>query len=261
MASLRKKYQNVEVPAADNNAPAVASAPVEAAVPPPAAETKAPEKPTESNPVDEAAKSALKARLDEMTRAEGLQREFQQGQHRLATEPPQQPQQPPTAEQIIANANIPDRAKHWLRQHPEYITDPAKNNTLIALHDVAKRMSGEEFSDYYFKQLDHLLGFGQQPQPQRPQPQPNGAPSHANGYAPARNGATQPRQQQRPSGIPVSAPPTRDAPSMSTGRASYHRAPLTEAQAEIARNSGLSLDEYREQLEKMNRLKATGAIQ
>ena len=75
MASLRKKYQGVEVPSADNNAPAVASAPIEAAVPPPVAEDKLPERPVESSLAEEAAKDALKQRLDEMNRAEGLQRE------------------------------------------------------------------------------------------------------------------------------------------------------------------------------------------
>jgi hypothetical protein len=89
MASLRKKYVQVETPTANNDAP-IASTPVQAAAePPPVAEDKPLEKPAESNPVDEAAKSALKQRLQEMERAEALvhQQQPQQGEHRLAAEP------------------------------------------------------------------------------------------------------------------------------------------------------------------------------
>src|SRR5215472_11158122 len=108
MASLRKRYQTqVEVPSADNNAPAVASAQVEAAVPPPAVETKAPEKPVERpSPADEAANDALRQRLAEMNHAQELSSAAVQQGQRLAAEPPQQQQQPPTPEQIIANATF-----------------------------------------------------------------------------------------------------------------------------------------------------------
>src|SRR5262245_50691737 len=114
MASLRKKYSmgvSVERP----EAPAVAATPVTAASPPPAAEAQkpleeiAPEKPS---PVEEAGAAALKQRLQEMINAEGLQREFQQGQHRLAAEPPQQPQQA-----------MPAHVKEWLTKHPQYLND------------------------------------------------------------------------------------------------------------------------------------------
>jgi hypothetical protein len=127
MASLRKKYQSVETPAADNDAP-IASTPVQAAEPPPAVETKPPEKPVESSsPADEAAKSALKARLQEMERAETLVRhqQPQQGEQRLAAEPPQQQQSPPDQlEQAIAA--MPERVQRWYRAHPEFLTDPER---------------------------------------------------------------------------------------------------------------------------------------
>jgi hypothetical protein len=262
--TLRKRYPAVRVERPD--APPVTTAPQQnvAQPPPVAADTKplediAPEKPS---PVEQAAATALQQRLREMDQAEARQRDaVQQGEHRLA-EPPQPPQKQPTAEEIIANANIPDRAKVWLRQHPEFIIDPARNNTLVALHDVAKRMSGEEFSDRYFQQLDHLLGFGKQEQPKpsnnghahRPAPPDN----QANGMqAPPRHSAP-PRQQMS---VPVSAAPSREVPSMATGRPTGRRAPLTQAQIEIAQNCGISAEEYQEKLEKMNRLKAQGAIQ
>jgi len=113
MASLRKKYQSVEVPSADNNAPAVASAPVEAAVPPPAVETKAPEKPVERpSPADEAANDALRQRLAEMNHAQELSSAaVQQGQHRLAAEPQQQQQA------------MPAHVQEWLKKHPQFFND------------------------------------------------------------------------------------------------------------------------------------------
>jgi hypothetical protein len=116
--------------------------------------------------------------------------------------------------------------------------------------------------DNFIPAIERHLGFRQQPQPQpqQRQPQPNGN-GHAPASAPApqRNGAQ--LRQQRPASAPVSAPPTRDAPSMSTGRPTSHRVPLTEAEAEIARSSGLSLEEYQQKKEKMLRLKAAGAVQ
>jgi len=255
MASLRKKYSNVEIPSDNNPAPAVASAPVEAALPPPAAETTAPEPPIETNPVREAEQTALRDRLKEMQHAEGLQREaIQHGEHRLAAEPPQQ-------------QAMPAHVQEWLKKHPQFFNDPIAQAELNLATMKCVRDGLTWNDDNFLPTIERHLGFRQQRQQQRRPPQPNGS---GNGHAqirpqptaptPQRNGA-QPRQQQRPSGIPVSAPPTRDAPSMSTGRATGHRAPLSEAEMEIARNSGLSLEEYQAQKEKMLRLKAAGAVQ
>jgi hypothetical protein len=198
MASLRKKYQSVETPTAGNDAP-IASTPVQAAEPPPAVETTAPEKPVESSsPADEAAKNALKARLQEMERAETLahQQQPQQGEHRLAAEPPQQQQSPAdTLEQAIAA--MPERVKRWYRAHPEYLADPEKAAQIQYCHHVAARETGEQFTDPYYARMEQMLGFNRQQQPQQRQPQPNG-----NGHAPAapaRNGAPV-RQQQRAAG-------------------------------------------------------------
>src|SRR5262245_29429596 len=44
-------------------------------------------------------------------------------QHQLQQAPQQQQ---PSVETIIANAPLPENAKAWLLQHPEYITDQAK---------------------------------------------------------------------------------------------------------------------------------------
>src|SRR5262249_52724782 len=152
---------------------------------------------------------------------------------------PQQPrQQPPpqlSVEEIISNANLPDRAKSWLRQHPEYLQDQRKNSELQVLHGVAARQAGSEYTDAYFERMDDLLGL---------RPATNG---HANGGAihPRPTPAPQPQQQapvqrQAPA-VPYSAPPTRDVPSLSTGRPMYRSGPLNADEKEVAASMAQTL--------------------
>jgi hypothetical protein len=162
-------------------------------------------------------------------------------------------QQAPTVEQIISASGLPERMQSWLRQHPHYVTDPARNMQLQKMHNVAEYQAGGEWSDMYYERLEHLLGLRQAPRPS------------GNGYQsppPAvqrRSPDRAPVRQQAPS-VPFSAPPTREAPSMTTGRAPTRQAPLTPAQREAARFAGISEQEYATQLEKMERLKASGVI-
>ena len=66
---------------------------------------------------------------------------------------------------------------------------------------------------------------------------------------------------QRMSAAPVSAPPTRQVPSMSTGRAPSYRAPLTQDELLIAQQCGQTPQEYQAQKEKMLRMKQAGELQ
>src|SRR5262249_50899906 len=61
--------------------------------------------------------------------------------------------------------------------------------------------------------------------------------------------------------VPVSAPPTRQVPSMSTGRMPNYRAPLTQDELDVAGASGQTPQEYQAQKEKMLRMKAAGEMQ
>jgi hypothetical protein len=248
MALRNKRY--VESPGRD--APPVTTMPNEtAAQPPPAVDAKPPEQPTvEPSAADQAAQSALKARLQEMEQAERITREAV-SHPQLATEP-QEPQAP-TTEQILAASALPERAKNWLRQRPEYVTDPIKNARLVKMHNVAEYQAGGEFTDSYFDRMEILLGLKQEAQPRQIQERP--ATQQGNGA----QHSSPARQQQR--SVPMSAPPTRDVPSMSSGRPQSHRAPLTQAEHDIARSCGISPQEYAEQKEKMERMKAAGALQ
>jgi hypothetical protein len=133
-----------------------------------------------------------------------------------------------------------------LREHPDFITDLSKNNTLIALHDVAKRQAGSEFSDMYFERMEDLLGL-------KPAPQQS---NRGNGAQHQTSTRSAPVRQQY-SGPAVSAPPHRDVPSMGTGRPQSFRAPLTQAEKEIARVSG-GEEEYQRNKERLAREKAAG---
>jgi hypothetical protein len=245
MVSYRKKPIGMEGPGKDGppiSAPPREQHPRQAETPPaadvakPADVPKLPEQlATEPNPGEQAAQNAIKQRLAETEHAAELQRE-DRPQYAEAG-----PQQPPTADEIIANTQLPERAKRWLRQHPDYVTDPAKNGTLIALHPVAARQAGSEWTDTYFDKMDDLLGF------RPPQRQAN------------RSEGQQVRQQPY-RGPQISAPPSREVPSPSTGRPQSYRAPLTKAEVEIAQASGITDAEYQTQKERMLRLQERGVI-
>jgi hypothetical protein len=192
-----------------------------------------------TSPAEKAAQSAIKERLADTQRAHEIERESinQRPQYAEAG-----PNEPPTAEQIIANSGLPERAKTWLRQHPEHISDLSKNNTLIALHDVAKRQAGSEFSDMYFERMDDLLGL-------KP------ATQYQTRAAPAPRNPAPVRQQY--TGGPVSAPPSREVPSYSTGRPSEPMR-LTAAERADARTFGISDEAYLKGKQRLAREKAAG---
>src|SRR5262245_58848390 len=128
MASPRIKYSaHVEE---RKDAPPVTATPVQAAEPPPPVTDKQPaEQPTESNPVEEATKSALRQRLQEVERADQLNRQQLEEQRRL-TQEAQQPVDP--IEQAIATA--PERVKRWYRANPQFLVDPEKAAQLNYCH-------------------------------------------------------------------------------------------------------------------------------
>jgi hypothetical protein len=158
-----------------------------------------------------------------------------------------QPHEPPTTEQIIASTQLPERAKRWLREHSDFISDPSKNATIIALHDVAKRQAGSEWTDMYFEKMEDLLDI-------RPATQSRGG----NGTQQSRNSA--PVRQQY-NGPPISAPPHRDVPSMMSGRPTNEPTRLTGEEIQLAKTLGISPQQYAEGKKRMVREKAAGLHQ
>jgi hypothetical protein len=168
--------------------------------------------------------------------------EIQRGEQRL--------QQPVTTEQIIADAQIPEGAKNWLRSHMEYMTDPVKNARITKMHHVAEYQAGGEYTDSYFERLEELLGL-------RAKPTGNGQNSKP---AAQRQSAPSPQRQSGPS-PQVSAPPARQAPSMTTGRPAGQPTQLTAEELTLSRALKISPEEYAENKQKMITLKNAGVIQ
>src|SRR5262249_24406561 len=160
-------------------------------------------------------------------------------QARLAAEPQPEPQAP-TLEECIAH--LPERVQRWYRSHPDFLTDPEKAAKVQYCHHVARRETGEEITPAYYDRMESMLGLAPSTTGQaRPIERPPVAP------APRR---TEPVRQQQRSAAPVSAPPSREPASFSTGRPISHRAPLTKEELEIAQASGISADEYQRQKER-----------
>src|SRR5262245_38524971 len=238
MVSMRKKYQGV----VDHSAEPVTTTPVEAAKPPPAAETPRPveEIKTEPSPVEEAAQNAIKQRVAEAERAQELSKTASPPQQQFATErPQQQPQMDPAAQFEQMVSHLPERMRDWYRVDPQFLEERAAQ--IQYAHHVVRRELGEEFTEPYYEKMDHVLGLGRQP----PQPEPQ----------PERQRASTPARQQ--SGPPVSAPPSRESHSMSTGRP-VGDTRLTAEQLDLARTLGLTPEQYRQGVERMNREKAGG---
>ncbi len=201
----------------------------------------------------ESIKQQMDDQLEQWRRRQQQPQPRQQPRQQQPQPQPRQQQQSP--EQIIAGSGLPERAQRWLREHVDYITDPAKNATIIALHDTAKRQAGgSEWTDGYFDKMEELLGLNAAPRPSG-----------------SGNGAAQPSSVRT---AQVSAPPTREAPSMSTGRTQQStKVTLSPAQREIASSiTGKNADGsdytqaqkeqiYARNLQKLNKLKTDGGTQ
>jgi hypothetical protein len=253
MASLRKRYVDRIEAGPSQDEPPVSVPPTGAAKLPdePGADVKPPPEMLEvESPVAKAEKDAiaLQLRLKEMERAEQFNRE-------AARQPPQQPQEPPSQDPPSQDpleaflASVPEATANWLRAHPEYMTDQRKNAALQHFHWTARDEAGEEFTPRYIERLEHHLGL---------RPRSNGVPKQ-NAATPAPRYEAPPRQQQR-TPVAYSAPPTREAPSMTTGRMPSAPVRLTAEQKELCRSLGLSEAQYAEELRKMEAMKQSGQI-
>ena len=86
-----------------------------------------------------------RAQQQELIRAQMAQRAQPQPQRQMTVEE--------RIEQAIDGAPLPDRAKHWLRQHPEYFVDARLNARLQHYHFEASQQH-EPFSDAYYDKME-----------------------------------------------------------------------------------------------------------
>ncbi len=155
-----------------------------------------------------------------------------------AKEPPKEPKPQTVEEYINQLPNLMQSQRDWLRSHPDALTDQRKNLRLQGAHVEAEDKGFRPGTDKYFTYLEERLGYKE----------PEGDDDVDN-------------EDDEPQTRVVSAPPSRSAPSPTTGRPSNTRITLTPEQREIARLSGIDEITYARQLQKMNELKASGQLQ
>ena len=136
----------------------------------------------------------------------------------------------------VGNSDLPDNAKTWLRDHPEYMSDRRKNARIQSLHYDVIDEGHRAFSTEYFQSLEEHLGMRNRPAPVVREEEP------------------QQQTQQRTS--IVSAPVSREAPTSTSGTRSPSR--LTVAQRDAAKTAGVTETEYAKQLQRLNEMKANG---
>lgn len=135
---------------------------------------------------------------------------------------------------------LPDVAKTWLRAHPEYITDTNKNEDIRYFDMTARRQGIRPYTPEYFESIEIQAGLRQAPQGDEEDEEVAEPPK--------------PRRQQ----AVTSAPPTREATSLATGKAITSKVTLNPEQRDIARKLGISEIEYAKQLIKMREAKSNG---
>lgn len=147
--------------------------------------------------------------------------------------PPEQrqPQRTPTVDEVIDNMEVPRVAKDWLRQSPQYLTNPRLNLKLQNWHHEAIEAGNEPFDSGYMRYFNEKAGLTE----------PEG-------------GDNEPESRRAPI---VSAPVSREPPSTTTSnRGGVIR--LTAAQREMAKVAGVTETEYAKQLQKLNSMKDQG---
>lgn len=145
--------------------------------------------------------------------------------------PQQQFSGDPVTAAIESMNGLSVKQRDWLKSHRDAYTDPAKNAYLGAAHWDAIRAGHEQDTPGYFQALEEKLGYRQAQ------------------AAPARKS------------IPLSAPVSRDAPTLTGAPASPSRITLTQAQREAARIAGIDEFTYAKNLLKLNSRKKDGYYQ
>ena len=136
------------------------------------------------------------------------------------------------------------KAAAWLRQHPEYARDQRLTQRMLAAHNLAITDDLKPETDEYFAHVEKTLKIGHTDERPAPRKEPEDE-----GVEVALSAAAEPvktRQQQ-----PAAAPVSRGASNGRTYR-------LTSEQAEAARISGTSPEEYAKNLEAIRKEQANG---
>lgn len=135
----------------------------------------------------------------------------------------------PSADDALANwkNQLSPASRQWVDSHPEVTRDPIKLRKLGAAHQAATDLEGlDADTPEYFDYINERMGFAE------PETQPQRRASRAS--APA-------------------APPSRSAPSASTGKLTGSQVRLSPAERDAARIAGLSDAEYAQSMVELER--------
>lgn len=178
-----------------------------------------------------------------MAKAQGQIGRYEETKEQLDAEREERKKNPPRQQQRgdpleAAIQHLPDLAKSWVRRHPDYMMPGEKNAALQHAHWIAKRESGEEYTQKYIDSLEVQLGLKQRAtQDDDDEPE------------------VRPARQER---VSVSAPPTRESPSISTGKPTTTRVTLTPEQRAHAKASGVDELTYARGVQELERRKKEG---
>lgn len=149
--------------------------------------------------------SAASARLDRLEDGKQAFETRRETRPAPQTQRPAPQQQPQSFEEKISA--LPEPARNWLRNHPEFINDTGMNDKINATHQYLTKTKGVgQFTPAYFEALDQEFGFKAAPQ-------------------------AQPQRRT----MPMSAPVSRDVPTATGTRSTPMH--LTEEERKIARIS------------------------
>lgn len=150
-------------------------------------------------------------------------------QQKNAPVPQQQAKDPATEWATILDGQGFGRSAQWVRNHPEWARDPGKLRQLTAAAQLAESEGKLVDSDDYFSRVESLIGVA------RPEPKPNGHDEPALSEA-------SPGQTRKSDTAPAAAPPSRGGGA--SGSPNRTRIRLTPEQAEAAKISGMTYEQY-----------------
>src|SRR5262245_658162 len=183
-----------------------------------------------------------------MERAEAL---FRQG----AQQPP-----PQTRAEQPQPPEMPVHVREWLSRHPEYL-DPRNAIAQGEIHVATLKCLRDGLTwndDNFLPTIERHLGLTLTPTTNGHENRHVGTPTPTSPAPPRREPERLVRAMR---GVPVSAPPHREIPSMSSGRPVGRLPPLTQAELEIAAACGQTPEQYQQQKARMMQLKQAGVIQ
>ena len=128
---------------------------------------------------------------------------------------------------------LPQSAQDYISQHPEIMSDRKMNRKARFGHEEAVDDGIKAYSPEYFAFMDKYLGFKEEPVTETPAPKP------------------------QPKGPIVSAPVSREVPTVNGGRPSG-KVVLTRDEQEAAAVAGVTLEEYAKQKLLYQKMRADG---